>query len=701
MSVVQRIRTGVARDLAAVRSFVTGPADVAWGESVFGVGNEWSPGKYGDYLATSNAVYACVTLRATNLAGLPLKLYRVTATGEHDEITAHPALELLTRVNPYWTFGRLVSMTEQSLSVWGQAFWFLSRGGRGGRPQEIWWARPDRVKVVPHPAEYISHFEYETNGETIRFERDETVWFRYPNPIDQYAGLSPLAAARLAADTNSAAMRSNYNIFRNGVMASSLIAPKPGQNLTEEQAKSLTTQMNRRFAGIDNAHKVGVLRFDVDVKQLNMTPHDAEFLGALKWTLEDVCRAYGVPVDKIGGERTYQNVEEADRAFWADTMKPEAAFLAEEITEQLLPLFGGQNIIARFDLSGIDVLHEAESARWEREAGQLDRGAITINEWRDDRGLDPVPWGDVVWLPSTHMPIDSPEKPAPVLPPALAAGGNTPESSEDAPESTERTYTADTTRTIPYGSPEHRQRWQRAVDRAEPWEGLVRAEVTRLFNDQKQSVLARLRQRGARIAEDAALDPFDRGRWIRSFRIAMRPVIERIVTESAELQADDLGFALVFDVADPFVARAIERQVQRFAEQVNGTTWDALRAAISEGIGEGDDIEQIAARVEAVMGDRIRSDGETIARTETTAASTMGTEASWEQSGVVRGKQWLAALDGRTRQTHVEAHGQTVALGGVFTVGAASGSGPGMMSSARESVNCRCTLVPVLDTEGQ
>ena len=35
----------------------------------------------------------------------------------------------------------------------------------------------------------------------------------------------------------------------------------------------------------------------------------------------------------------------------------------------------------------------------------------------------------------------------------------------------------------------------------------------------------------------------------------------------------------------------------------------------------------------------------------------------------------------------------------VFTVGAATGPGPGQMSSARESVQCRCTIVPVLDID--
>ena len=45
-----------------------------------------------------------------------------------------------------------------------------------------------------------------------------------------------------------------------------------------------------------------------------MTPKDAEYLGSLKWNLEEICRAYGVPQDLVGGQRTYENVDAAMKA---------------------------------------------------------------------------------------------------------------------------------------------------------------------------------------------------------------------------------------------------------------------------------------------------------------------------------------------------------------------------------------------------
>ena len=320
------------------RAFVGGVAvdesAVHWGLD----NSNYQPPEYRDYTAISNGVYACVNVRASNLAGLPLRIYTVDGNGDRNEVTKGPLIALLHKVNPYWTLARLLDMTEQSMGVWGECFWALD-GIRRGQPSEIWWLPADCVKVHPHKTEYISHFTYEPpkSGVRIRLERDDVVWFRYRNQANDFQGLSPLAAARIAADTASAAMHSNFNIFRNGMGAAGFITPDGDKQLTKDQVTDLAEMMDRRFRGVDKAHRMGVLSMPVSFKQVSMTPKDAEFLGALNWSLEDIARAYHVPIDKIGGKRTYQNVEESELVFWNDCLVPEARMIASEITEQLLP----------------------------------------------------------------------------------------------------------------------------------------------------------------------------------------------------------------------------------------------------------------------------------------------------------------------------------------------------------------------------
>jgi HK97 family phage portal protein len=405
----------------AERSFATGPADVMFVDEQFGFDKErFGPESYGDYIATSNEIYSVVNnLRAKPMAGLPLRLW----TGDDEkkkEVTSGPLRDLLTKVNPFWTSLRLWWQTELSLCLWGESFMVVERGG-SRIPQELWWVKPPFMRPVPHPDNYISGFLYDgPSGEQLAFAPDEVIWLRYPNPIDQFVGLSPLAAARLAADVGSAAMQSNKNLFKDGWQIGGFVGPKAAGNrpvtFSPEQADELQEKLEQRHAGADKAHRWGVLRFDANVQQMGITPKDAEYLGSLNMTLKQVCNAYGVPSVLLNDleHATLANVNVYQRQLWDMALMPELRFLESELEEQLLPMFGmspGRQTARKvsFDTSKVSALQEAESAVWDRERQQVEVGSLTINEWRKKYGMPPVAWGDVWWCPVNKAPVDSAE----------------------------------------------------------------------------------------------------------------------------------------------------------------------------------------------------------------------------------------------------------------------------------------------------
>ena len=690
----------------AARAFVPGPGAVDPSLVTFGVDPDvFSPEIYAEYLATSNGVYACAKLRATLLSSLPLRHYRLQGDGSRVEVERGRLHELTQKVNPYWTFNRLMEMTELSLSVWGSAYWFIERGASGtGAPRELWWARPDRVRVVPHPTDYVSHFLYEpVNGAApIRFEREEVVWLRYSNPIDEFSGLSPLAAARIAADVSGAAMKSNRNLFSQGIQMGGLVMPTGSTPLTEDQARQLEESLTRRFRGVDKAHRWGVMRIETKFQPMSLSPKDAEFLGAMKTSLEDIARAYGVPQDLVGGQRTYENVQAAMKILWQHTIVPEARFIATELTEQLLPMFAGADgaDLCEFDLSQVDVLKEDQMLAWTIAKEKLAAGVMTINDYRGEVGEDPVAWGDAWWAPISVQPVTSGEMP--MLPaaaaqpePHVAPEPGQPDEDGDIEDDQPRAAAAGAAR-IAYGGEEHRRIWEAYVRAVTPGEETARRAVEDLMRRQQQSVLDTLRRRGARAAEEAAADPFDRARWVRLFRVTMRPVLTEIADGAGADAAADIGGGYSWNVSDPNVRRVLERRAQRFAIEVNETTWERLRLSLSEGVGAGEGVPELAARVEQIMGARIRSDARTIARTETIGSYNEGRLESWRQSGRVAGKVWIAALDERTRDTHLAAHDQEVGFGDLFLVGDGAGPAPGSIGLPEEDINCRCAMAAVL-----
>ncbi len=242
--------------------------------------------------------------------------------------------------------------------------------------------------------------------------------------------------------------------------------------------------------------------------------------------------------------------------------------------------------------------------------------------------------------------------------------------------------------------------WRRFVRRTERQEQEFARFVRGLFRRQRDSVLDRLRdaeRSHKRDIEDVAKEPFSLAQWIRTFREEARPVLNGVVREAGEQAIEDLLLEMAFDVTEPEVARFLERRAQRFARKVNETTWQMLKDSLVEGIEAGESIKDLQQRVEEIMAGRIRSDSETIARTEVIGASNGGTLAAWRQSDVVVGKTWLAALDERTRETHVAAHGQERKIDEDFEVGAGRGPAPGQIGLPEEDINCRCTMLAVLD----
>lgn len=397
-----------------------GPAAAPQFEEFTGHAPSYDPERYGEYLATSADVFAAASLRARNMSGLELRLYAGFGPDKR-EITSGTAYDLVHHVNPFWTRRRLERMDELSMCIWGESFWAVERDQRG--PREIWWCKPTQLRPVPDAKRYLKGFLYLplTGGPPIPFTPDEVVWFRYPNPVDEFQSLSPLVAARLAADAGSAMMKSNRNLFTNGLMQGGLIVPDTDRvTFTPEQAGELEALLDTRWKGVDRAHRWSVLRYEAKLQGLNVSPKDAEFVQGLSLTARQVWNAYGIPAPLLNdlAHATLANTREFERLLWVHALKPDAMLRADEIREQFLPMFArrpgppANPDHCEYDFSDVAALQFAETETWDRERQAIEVGAMTVNEWRRRRGLPPVPWGDVWWAPVNKSAVtDASSKP--------------------------------------------------------------------------------------------------------------------------------------------------------------------------------------------------------------------------------------------------------------------------------------------------
>ena len=410
---------------ARVRANRVAPAlSDSWKERL-GVGQSWAPLSYGEYYPRSALVYSAIKVRQDAVVRVPLRVYRRVPRGARAEVpglspdsgpgtpaaaqlkgqqreaaelvgAVHPVQRLLDSPNPFWTRGDLWRATETYLGLWGSAYWGLERDAVG-RVAEIWPLRPDRMRVVPDSERYIKGFVYVGMGQQlIPYVPEDVLWMRYFNPLEEHAGLSPIAPLRLSADMGLDALRANRNSLTNESTPGLFI--ETGETPTDDEVKEFYDRWELRFRGVDKARRPVLLSGGMKASNMGFSPRDMEYVQSLRWSLEDVARVYGVPKPMMGDlERiTFSNFQTARKVFWEDTIVPQLTFYQDALQQGLLPNLGldTAGLFVEFDLGAVEALQESENDRANRLQGYVKAGVMTINEVRRELNLPPVEWGD-------------------------------------------------------------------------------------------------------------------------------------------------------------------------------------------------------------------------------------------------------------------------------------------------------------------
>ncbi len=409
---------GRPADPRAIRANRVSPTlSNAW-ERELGAGQSWAPLSYGEYYPRSALVYSAIRVRQDAIVQVPLKVYRRREASVLDvearpgaraaQVGAgvrqadlepvgpdHPAQRLLDLPNPHWTRGDLWRATETYMGLWGSAYWGLERD-EAGQVVEIWPLRPDRMRVIPEEERYIRGFVYAGKGQKlVAYVPEDVVWIHYFNPLDEYAGLSPIAPLRLSADMGLDALRANRHNLTNDSTPGMFV--ETNDTPTDDEVEEFYHRWESRFRGVDKVRRPVLLSGGMKATNLGFSPKDMEYIQSLRWSLEDVARVYGVPKAILGDiERiTFSNYETARRVFWEDSIMPQLVFYQEALRARLLVNFDdGHDLLAEFDLTAIEALREAENDKAKRRRMHVDSGIMTINEARLELGLPPVSWGD-------------------------------------------------------------------------------------------------------------------------------------------------------------------------------------------------------------------------------------------------------------------------------------------------------------------
>jgi len=384
----------------------------------------------GEVVSTSSVLglasaWACVNLLAGTIASLPLVVYR-TRNGARTVADDHPLYRILhdspnadqTAVD-FWEF------ICASIELNGNAYAEIIRGSNG-RVVALSVPIAPELMTVRRLRDGSLEYEWSDNGVRSIAPQDNMLHIRGfgGNPL---GGLSTLSFGRQTFGLAQAIERASGDTFRNGVRPSGLL--KTADSLTLDQRKQAEELLQEKFAGAINAGRPMLLDRGMDWVQLSISPEDAQMLQSRAFSVEEVCRFFGVPPFMVGHtEKTTSwgtGLEQQTLGFQKFTLRRRLKRIEQALTKQLLsPADRQAGLVIEFNLEGL--LRGDSGARASFYQQMLSNGVMTINEVRALENLPPVEGGDVPRMQMQNVPITqtgSGAAPASLLPadPGVAA----------------------------------------------------------------------------------------------------------------------------------------------------------------------------------------------------------------------------------------------------------------------------------------
>jgi HK97 family phage portal protein len=371
-----------------------------------------------------SAAWACVNLICGTIASLPLMVYRTDREGGRTVAYRHPLYRILHDTpnfdqtnTDFWE-----GMTA-AVELWGNAYAEIFR--EGAKVVSLDPIRPDIMTVARNKSTGDLEYTWSDEGKSHKRKGSSILHIRGfgGNPL---GGLSTLSYGRHTFGLAGAIERASSATFRNGLRPAGTLTFE--KFLTDEQRQVVEAKLSEKFSGAMNSGRPMVLEGGTKWESLSINPEDAQMLQSRAFSVEEICRFFGVPPFMVGHHEKSTSwgtgLEQQTMGFQKFTLRRRLKRIEQALEKQLLtPEDRTKGITIEFVIEGL--LRGDSAARAGFYQSGLQNGWMTINEVRGLENLPPVEGGDTPRTQMQNVPITEAGKP----PEQVAA----PPENDDAP----------------------------------------------------------------------------------------------------------------------------------------------------------------------------------------------------------------------------------------------------------------------------
>jgi len=361
-------------------------------------------------IRTYSTVYACMARISSDIGKLPFQFKRIDEQGLWRD-GVHPTVSaLLRRPNSYQTPAQFREAWILSKLQAGNVYVLKGRGSDRA-VTDLWVLDPARVQPkIADSGDVYYELSYgspnnllpmQFGGETITVPATEIIHDREMAIYHQLVGVSPLAAAYLAAVKNVRIQNSAAEFFANDAQPSGLLTAPAG--MTEEDAQDVKTFWETNYSG-QNRGRVAVIGADMKYTPFAFNASDSQMVEQLRYSDEQVCHAFGIPPFKvgIGSIPAGMKVDDLNQMYYADALQARIEAM-EDCLDRGLRL--DETMGVELNLEPLLRMDAQKMATVEGEL--VSKGIKAPNEARRRFGLAPLTGGDSVYLQQQNYSMEA------------------------------------------------------------------------------------------------------------------------------------------------------------------------------------------------------------------------------------------------------------------------------------------------------
>lgn len=359
---------------------------------------------------TLATVWACVRLISESIASLPCGVFERDAEG--DKIPVENEISRILQKSPnadMSPFNYMQAVMAQKL-LWGNSYSLKHYRGSGANKKlvSLELLRPDLMSIRDNKDGSFAYLYSDPWGQK-EYSEDEILHVKGFS-LDGRIGLSVIAYARLTLGNSMAMEESMTQLYLNGMRPGGALSTD--HILKADQRTQIRESVAEQVAGVSKTGGLIVLEAGMKYQAFTMPPADLQTLESRAFSVEEICRWFGVPPSLIGHtEKTTSwgtGLEQINIGFLTYTLTPHIKNTEQEFWRSLFSATERLKQFAEFNVEGF--MRADSKGRAALYSSATQNGWMTRAEVRRKENLPYKEGSDELTVQSAQINLDDLEK---------------------------------------------------------------------------------------------------------------------------------------------------------------------------------------------------------------------------------------------------------------------------------------------------